>query len=260
MTSLRRTLGTLALCAAACTSAVAQSGNERDSRVAAAATPFTVKLIALNDYHGTLESPGTFGVNLGVPAAQRPAVGGAEYLAAYVARLKATNANAVVVAGGDLIGASPLVSALFYDEPSVETLNKIGVDFSSVGNHEFDKGKDELRRLQNGGCKLTGGAADANSCRGFGSSAMGSFDGAKFKWLSANVVETATGRTLLAPYGVKTFNGVRVAFIGMTFKGTPGVVTPTGVAGLQIAKSNPSIYRRESSPVAKRPVMSRDVV
>lgn len=196
---------------------------------AASAAPINVKIIGLNDYHGTLESPGTFGKNTLVPTNQRPAVGGSEYLAAYVARMKAANPNTVVVGAGDLVGASPLISALFFDEPAVETLNKIGLDFSSVGNHEFDKGKDELRRLQNGGCKVP---ADANSCKGFGSSAPGTFDGAKFKWLSANVVETATGRTLLPPYGIKTFGGVRVAFIGMTLKGTPGIVTPTGVAGL----------------------------
>ena len=199
-----------------------------------AATPVSVKIVAFNDYHGNLETPGTFGQNTSVPTAQRPAVGGAEYLGAYVARARAANPNTVVVAGGDLVGASPLVSALFFDEPAVETLNQIGVDFSSVGNHEFDKGKDELRRLQNGGCKLTaGGAPEANSCRGYGSSALGTFDGAKFKWLSANVIETATGRTLLPPYGIKSFGNVKVAFIGMTLQGTPGIVTPTGVAGLQ---------------------------
>ena len=198
----------------------------------AAKPPVTIKIIGFNDYHGNLQSPGTFGQNTLVPTAQRPFVGGAEYLAAHVALLKAQNTNNVVVGAGDFIGASPLISALFFDEPAVETLNKIGVDFSSVGNHEFDKGKDELRRLQNGGCKITGGVQDPNSCRGLGSSAPGTFDGARFKWLSANVVETATGRTLLPAYGIKMFNGVRVAFIGMTLKGTPGIVTPTGVAGL----------------------------
>jgi 5'-nucleotidase len=84
-----------------------------------------------------------------------------------------------------------------------------------------------------GGCKLTRGLPDPNSCKGVGSSAPGTFDGAKFKWLSANVVETATGRTLFPAYGLKTFNGVPVAFIGMTLKGTPSIVTPTGVAGLE---------------------------
>lgn len=214
-------LATLALGAAAATSAASVS----------------VKIIGFNDYHGNLQSPGTFGVNTLVPSASRPAVGGAEYLAAYVQRMKSTNPNTVVVGAGDFIGASPLISALFFDEPAVETLNQIGVDFSAVGNHEFDKGKDELRRLQNGGCKLTGGLPDPNSCKGFGSVQTGTFDGAKFKWLSANVIENATGKPLLPAYGVKSFTGsdgkpVRVAFIGMTLKGTPGIVTPTGVAGL----------------------------
>jgi 5'-nucleotidase len=204
---------------------------------AVAATPINVKIVALNDYHGNIESPGTFGPNtVGTyaNAGNRPNVGGAEFLAAYVAGMRAKNPNTVVVGAGDLVGATPLISSLFFDEPAVETLNKIGLDFSAVGNHEFDKGKVELRRLQAGGCKLTPtGTPDPNSCRGFGSSAPGTFDGAKFQWLSANVVETATGKTLLPAYGVKTFTGgVKVAFIGMTLKGTPGIVTPTGVAGL----------------------------
>ena len=194
--------------------------------------PVNVKIIGFNDFHGNLQSPGTFGQNTVVPTAQRPAVGGAEYIAAYVARLKAQNPNNAVVGGGDFIGASPLISALFFDEPTVEIMNKVGVDFTSVGNHEFDKGSAELKRLQAGGCKITNGARDPNSCKGLGSKAPGTFDGAQYKWLSANVIENATGRTLLPPYGVKTFNGVKVAFIGMTLKGTPGIVTPTGVAGL----------------------------
>lgn len=192
-----------------------------------------IKIVGFNDYHGNLQSPGTYGVNTIVPPAQRPAVGGAEYLAAYVQRLKSQNMNNVVVGAGDFIGASPLISALFFDEPAVETLNKIGVEFNAVGNHEFDKGAAELKRLQAGGCKTTHGAPDPNSCKGVGSNAPGSFDGARFQWLSANVIETATGRTLLPAYGIKTFEGVKVAFIGMTLKGTPAIVTPTGVAGLE---------------------------
>jgi 5'-nucleotidase len=193
---------------------------------------FVAKIIGFNDYHGNLETPGTFGVNTLVPTINRPAVGGAEYMAAYVARMKAANPLSVVVGAGDFIGATPLISALFLDEPAVETLNLIGVEFSAVGNHEFDKGKDELKRLQNGGCKITNGVQDSNSCKGYGSAVPGAFDGAHFKWLSANVIDNSTGRSLLPPYGIKVFNGVKVAFIGMTLKGTPGIVTPTGVAGL----------------------------
>jgi len=113
-----------------------------------APAPVVIKIIGFNDYHGTLQSPGTFGVNTLVPSAQRPAVGGAEYMAAYISRLKSQNPLNVVVGGGDLIGATPLISALFFDEPAVETLNKMGLEFSSVGNHEFDKGSAELKRCR----------------------------------------------------------------------------------------------------------------
>jgi 5'-nucleotidase len=198
--------------------------------------PITVRIIGFNDYHGNLQTPGTFGANTTVPVAQRPAVGGAEYLAAYVAKLKAENPYNVVVGAGDFIGASPLISALFYDEPSIETLNRIGLEFNAVGNHEFDKGSAELLRLQNGGCKAVNGVIDANSCRGAEVGTPVPFEGAKFQWLSANVVNKSTGRTLLPAYGVKMFKArapnVKVGFIGMTLKGTPGIVTPTGVAGL----------------------------
>ncbi|MGA0609242.1 bifunctional metallophosphatase/5'-nucleotidase [Caldimonas sp. KR1-144] len=195
--------------------------------------PIRVKIVGFNDYHGNLQSPGTFGQNTSVPFAQRPPVGGADALAAYVARLKAQNKHNVVVGAGDFIGASPLISALFFDEPAVETLNRIGLEFNAVGNHEFDKGAAELLRLQNGGCKLTNGAQDPNSCLGAQVGTPAPFEGARFQWLSANVVSTATGRPLLPAYGVKAFNGVRIAFIGMTLKGTPGIVTPAGVAGLE---------------------------
>ena len=220
--ALGRTLLAAAIASAFAGVAIAQTG----------AAPITVKIIGFNDFHGNLQSPGTFGQNTTVPTARRPAVGGAEYIAAYVARLKAQNPLNAVVGGGDFIGASPLISALFFDEPAVEVMNHVGVDFTSVGNHEFDKGSAELKRLQAGGCKLTNGQPDPNSCRGLGSRAPGTFDGARFKWLSANVIENATGHTLLPPYGIKSFNGVKVAFIGMTLKGTPGIVTPSGVAGL----------------------------
>ena len=195
--------------------------------------PFKVKMIGFNDYHGTLESPGTFAETSAVPAASRPAVGGADFMAAHVANLKKQNPLNVVVGAGDSIGASPLISSLFFDEPAVETLNRIGLEFNAVGNHEFDKGSAELLRLQKGGCKLTAGVQDPNSCKGASTGTPVPFEGAKFQWLSANVIATATGKPLLPAYGIKTFNGVKVAFIGMTLKATPTIVTPSGVAGLE---------------------------
>ena len=199
---------------------------------AANAAPFTVKILGFNDYHGNLQTPGTFGQNTSIPSSKRPVVGGAEYVAGLVNQLKSQNPLNVVVGAGDLIGASPLISGLFHDESAIETLNKIGLEFSSVGNHEFDQGRAELLRQQAGGCKITNGVQDPTSCRGYGSAAPGTFDGAKFKWLSANVVDTASGKTLLPAYGIKTFNGVKVAFVGMTLQATPTIVTPSGVAGL----------------------------
>ncbi|HEY3300706.1 MAG TPA: bifunctional metallophosphatase/5'-nucleotidase [Methylophilaceae bacterium] len=201
------------------------------SQIACAVTttapqPFTVKIIGFNDYHGNLTSPGTFGITANALSAKKP-VGGASFMAAYVAKLKALNPNNVVVGAGDLIGASPLVAALFHEEPAVETLNRIGLEFSSVGNHEFDKGATELLRLQNGGCH-----ADGAGCKGASVGTPYPYEGAKYKWLAANVVNTSTGKTLFPAYGVKTFNGVKVAFIGMTLKDTPTIVTPSGVAGL----------------------------
>ena len=196
--------------------------------------PFDVKLIGFNDYHGNLQSPGSFAPNLGVAAAQRVPVGGAAYIAAQVNQLKARQPQHVVVGAGDMIGATPLISSLFHDEPSVETLNRIGLEFNAVGNHEFDRGSPELLRLQRGGCKLDAqGRVDLNSCQGAKVGTPVPFEGAKFQWLSANVIVSATGKTLLPAYGVKRFRGVPVAFVGMTLKDTPAIVIPTGVAGLE---------------------------
>jgi 5'-nucleotidase len=175
----------------------------------------SVKLIAFNDFHGNIEAGGS---NPGVAR-----------LATVIDQLRAANPEHAVVSAGDMIGASPLVSALFHDEPTIEAMNRIGVDFNAVGNHEFDDGRAELLRMQHGGNHPT----DANSGLGLTDDLKdGKFAGAAFEFLAANVVDTATGKTLFPAYGVKDFLGTRVAFIGMTLKGTPSIVTPSGVAGL----------------------------
>ncbi len=187
----------------------------------------TVKILALNDFHGQLESPGTFRVNAASASPTVP-VGGVDWLAGYIASYKALNPNTVVVSAGDLIGATPLISALFHDEGTIETMNRAGLDFNAVGNHEFDEGKDELKRMQSGGCHPT----DPNTCKGAQVGTPVPFEGAKFKFLAANVVENSSGRTIFPAYAIKALGGVRVAFIGMTLKETPTIVTPSGVAGL----------------------------
>ncbi|MQY50640.1 bifunctional metallophosphatase/5'-nucleotidase [Rhodocyclus tenuis] len=187
-----------------------------------------VKVIAFNDFHGSFDKQGAlFGV---------PSTGGVANMAALVQKLKAANPNNVVVSAGDLTGASPLASALFHDEGSIEVMNRLGLEFNAVGNHEFDAGAAELLRKQNGGCAsvdLNGVAVDpATTCRGADVGTPVPFEGAKFKYLAANVQNGATGKTLFPAYKIKSFQGIPVAIIGMTLQGTPSIVTPAGVGGL----------------------------
>ena len=194
--------------------------------------PVTVKLIAMNDFHGNIETPAANNGGSVVlkdsanPAGTSVRTGGAAYLATLIKQLRATNANSIVVGAGDMVGASPVTSTLTHDESTVDILNQIGLEVTSVGNHEFDHGKDELLRLQNGGC-YPGGTIGKDTCIN-----GGTYPGAKYKWLSANVVDTASGNTLFPATYVKQFGKVSVGFIGLTLKGTPAVVTSTGVAGL----------------------------
>ena len=178
-------------------------------------TQLAVKLIAFNDFHGNLEAAGR---NPGVAR-----------LATVIDGLRAENPLHAVVSAGDLIGASPLLSALFHDEPTVEAMNRIGLDFNAVGNHEFDDGREELLRMQRGGNHPT----DPNTGLGLADDLKdGHFAGADFAFLAANVVDTASGQTLFPAYRIKEFLGHKVAFIGMTLEGTPTIVSPSGVAGL----------------------------
>lgn len=198
-----------------------------------------VRIIAFNDFHGNID-----GANLnftstvdGIPA--RTPAGGVDYMAGLVKQLRAGAPNSVVVSAGDLIGASPLNSALFHDEPSIETMNRLGLEFNAVGNHEFDEGREELLRMQKGGCHPT----DPNSCQGNRVGTPYPFEGAKFDFLAANVVDSATGKTLFPSYGIKNFKGNRIAFVGMTPKGTPSIVTPSGVAGLEFKDEADTVNR-----------------
>lgn len=187
-----------------------------------------VKLIAFNDLHGNLEPP-KLSINAPAKAGGTVAVpaGGAAYMASAIASLKAKNPNNAVVSAGDMIGASPLVSALFLDESTIEAVNAMKIDFNAVGNHEFDKGQTELLRMKNGGCAKN---TALEPCR-----VNKSFPGANFGFLAANTVKS-DGNTLFPATGMKSFTKdgatVKVAFIGMTLKGTPNIVTPAGVAGL----------------------------
>jgi 5'-nucleotidase len=216
--------------------APAAAARPPDEKATRAATT-EVQLLALNDFHGQLEtvnpvssSGGRIGsltdtnpdptvtTNECLEATCVPA-GGAEYLATHVRNLRADNPNTLFLSAGDLIGATPLLSAAFHDEPTIEAFNLMDLDFNGVGNHEFDEGVDELLRMQSGGCHPEDGCQDGDG-----------FAGAEFGFLAANVVYKDGGDTIFPPYAIKEFQGVKIGIVGMTLEGTPLIVSPAGIA------------------------------
>ena len=217
-------LAAAAAALAATPSALAVKGKPHTKRLV------NLDLLAINDFHGQLEK---------VPATSSSGrinttpAGGAEYLATHLDRLRAEararGASTLTVGAGDLIGATPLLSAAFHDEPTIEAMNLMKLDVASVGNHEFDEGYRELQRMQYGGCLPDGeGADNQNSCP----DPAAPFAGADFRYLAANTFYSGSRRTVLPPYTVKSVRGVKVGFIGVTLEDTPNIVTKAGIQGL----------------------------
>jgi 5'-nucleotidase len=183
-----------------------------------------VQILAINDLHGQLEPPVSemvIGYNeTGAPI--RVNAGGSEYLATHIKKLRSENPNTFVVSAGDNIGASPIISSRFHDEPTIKALNMIGVNFSAVGNHELDNGLNELMRIQNGGCHPTDGCLDNSS-----------FEGAEFQYLAANIVNESTNATIFPAYKIACVQGVPIGFIGVALEDTPSILTPSKVKGLR---------------------------
>ncbi|MFC8706756.1 bifunctional metallophosphatase/5'-nucleotidase [Streptomyces anulatus] len=200
-----------------------------------------VQLLSFNDLHGNLEPPAGSAGNVSEtqPDGTVKAIpaGGVEYLATSLRTARKGNPYSVTAAGGDMVGASPLLSGLFHDEPTIEALNGLDLDVTAVGNHEFDEGAAELARLQNGGCHPVEGCYEKGK----------KFKGANFPYLAANVTKEKTGRPLLKPYTVWKKNGVKIGFIGVTLEGTPDIVTANGVKGLKFHDEVETInkYARE---------------
>jgi 5'-nucleotidase len=149
--------------------------------------PVELQLLGVNDFHGHLEPP-------------EPGLGGAAWLGAHLNRAAESHPGRTIrVHAGDMIGASPLISSHFQDEPTIEATNMMGFDVGAVGNHEFDEGGEELLRV---------------------------LQGSRYGWLAANTVDPGTGATLLPPYKVIERAGVRVGFIGVTTDDTPTWLLP----------------------------------
>jgi 5'-nucleotidase len=195
------------------------------SALAQTAAPVELRILAINDFHGNLRPP-PGGIRIADPEDKTKktsvTAGGAEHMATLVKELRDGHSNTIFVAAGDLIGASPFLSAMFHDEPTIEALSMMGLDIASVGNHEFDEGKDELLRMQNGGCH------PVDKCQG-----PHPFQGAKFHYLAASTVEKSTGKTVFPAYEIRQFEGIPVAFVGLTLKGTPNIISPESAAGLE---------------------------
>ena len=203
----------------------------------------SVRLLAFNDFHGYTEPPGGT-VPAPDPAGGAPvrlSVGGSAYLASLIEQRRAGHPNTTVVAAGDLIGASPLASALFHDEAAIESLNRMGLALSSVGNHEFDKGVAELERLQRGGCHPQG-TVGVDTCI-----LEGRFKGASFQYLAANVVDARTRRPIFPSHAIRTYRDgrrrIRIAYVGLVLRGTPAIVSPSGIAGLAFLDEASTVNR-----------------
>ncbi|WP_020663850.1 bifunctional metallophosphatase/5'-nucleotidase [Amycolatopsis benzoatilytica] len=209
-----------ALAAAAVTSVPAEAAQTTD-----------VRIIALNDLHGNLDPPAGSSGKITLPDGSKVDAGGAAYLATHVHQLESQVRNSMVLSSGDNIGASPIISALFHDEPTMDFLNTIGVKASVVGNHEFDEGYQELMRMQFGGCNKTDGCQFRKT-----------YDGARFPLLGSNVYFD-NGLPALLPFSIQVSGGVPVGIIGATLKDLPSVVTPAAIKGLKFGDEVEAINR-----------------
>ncbi|WP_329196992.1 MULTISPECIES: bifunctional metallophosphatase/5'-nucleotidase [unclassified Streptomyces] len=220
-TALALTAGAGAMVAAALPAGAASGGGAAKSRTV------DVQMLSFNDFHGTLEPPqgssGTVSERQADGTTKAIPAGGVEYMASALREARKGHEYSVTAAAGDMIGASPMMSGMFHDEPTIEALNKLGLDVTSVGNHEFDEGKTELRRMAYGGCHPVDG------CFEYGKT----FGGSQFQYLAANVTDEKTKRPLMSPTFIWKKGDVKIGFIGVTLEGTPDVVTAEGVKGLK---------------------------
>jgi 5'-nucleotidase len=205
--------------------------------------PVQVRLMAFNDFHGHLDSSDQ-SLTLADPAspgkAVRLKVGGAAALSGLTQALRQSAPHSVLISGGDLVGAAPLVSSLFLHESTIDVMNRLGLDLGVVGNHEFDSGRAELLRLVRGGCAKE--ATGAASTSAISTCALGPFEGARFTLLAGNVLRE-DDTPLLPAYSVREFGGVKVGFIGAVTRSTPSIVLPSGVAGLRFEDEAGAINR-----------------
>ncbi|HEY5800214.1 MAG TPA: bifunctional metallophosphatase/5'-nucleotidase [Burkholderiaceae bacterium] len=194
-----------------------------------------LNLVGLNDFHGHLEAQNYTYTSIAEKAPRTTRAGGVLALSSTLQAWRKLDPELILIGSGDLVGASPPLSAMWADEPSLMALDLLGLRVSSVGNHEFDWGKAELLRQQRGGCASP---RPDKACK-----LDGQFAGARFSYLAANVTDTETGQLLLPAYRIEQAHGVKVAFIGAVLRETPSVVKASGVRGLAFGDEAEAINR-----------------
>ena len=222
MSSFRRTVAFAATAGVGLAITFAGSPAQADVDAQRAQRTVDVRLIGINDLHGNIEPPTGSSGRVTLADGTTVNAGGAAYNSTHIKNLQSQVKNSVIVGQGDLIGASPIVSALFHDEPTIDILNKVGMNTTAAGNHEFDEGYKELLRIQNGGCHPVDGCQFNDR-----------YTGAKFPILGANVTKANSGLPALPPFWVEIRDGVPIGFIGMPLKDVPILVDPNGIKELK---------------------------
>ena len=165
-----------------------------------------IRLLGVNDFHGHLEAP-------------RPGIGGAAWLKAHLDEAT-LRGRTIRVHAGDMIGASPLISSWFHDEPTMLAGNLFGFDVGTLGNHEFDEGGDELIRMLRGGRRAGRDAYKRDASGELVNTSAAGYPGAAYPYIAANTVDRE-GELDLPPYAIVERAGVRIGFIGVTTLSTP---------------------------------------
>jgi 5'-nucleotidase len=186
--------------------------------------PVTLNLVAINDFHGNLEPSKYTYTSAATGKSETLRAGGIEALSGALAQWRKEDQDLLFIGAGDLIGASPALSSMWADEPSIEAMSLLGLRLSSVGNHEFDQGRKELLRQQAGGCDSP---RPGKACR-----LMPNYGGARFTYLAANVLDSASGKPFMPAYRVEEVKGVKVGVAGAVLQGTASVAVASAIAGL----------------------------
>ncbi|MBV7536422.1 bifunctional metallophosphatase/5'-nucleotidase [Duganella sp. sic0402] len=195
-----------------------------------------IQLVALNDFHGNLEASKYTLDSASGGGEKVITAGGIDTLGAALQAWRKDDPELLLVGAGDLIGASPAISAMWADEPTIGAMNLLGLRATSVGNHEFDQGRIELLRQQKGGCVSP--RAD-KACK-----FEGAYQGAQFQYLAANVVDMVTRKPVLPAYKIETAHGVKIGFIGTVLRETAESALASGIAGLEFIDEADAINRQ----------------